>query len=65
MASEDRLLTVAEVAARLQVDVRTIRRYITDGRMRAFKLGGDKTGWRIRASEVERFIREREEASTS
>jgi excisionase family DNA binding protein len=66
MASEDKILTVAEAAERLTVGPRTVRRWIVEKRLRAFALGGQKTGYRLRASEVDRFLREQEEkAATS
>ena len=61
MVTEERLLTVPEVAERLQVHANTVRRWLASGRIRGAKYGGDKTGWRVRPSEVERFIRESEE----
>jgi excisionase family DNA binding protein len=51
----DPWLTVEQVAERLQVHVDTVRRALRDGRMRGFKLSR-KSGWRIRASDVDRYV---------
>ena len=50
------MLTVAEVAARLHVAPKTVRRWIGEGKLGAVRLGGDKTGYRIALSEIERFL---------
>ncbi len=56
----DELLTVREVAQRLKVTEQTVRHWIRDGKLKGARLGGDRTGWRIRESEVERLVREAE-----
>jgi excisionase family DNA binding protein len=55
----ERMLTVKEVAERLRVHVGTVRRWLEEHELRGVKLGG-QAGWRIRESEVERFLKERE-----
>ncbi len=55
----DELLTVGEVVAMLRVHEQTVRRWLRDGEMRGILLS-HKSGYRIRASEVERFLAERE-----
>lgn len=52
----DELLTVDEVAARLKVHPETIREWLRAKRLRGSRLGGTRLGWRIRASELERFV---------
>jgi excisionase family DNA binding protein len=52
----EQLLTVDQVARRLQLHPATIRRWIKSGRLRAISLGSDRAGWRIRRSELEQFI---------
>jgi len=48
------LLTVLEVASRLRVRKETVRRYIKEGRLKAFTLpGGD---YRVRSSDVEALL---------
>jgi excisionase family DNA binding protein len=58
--SDERLYTVAEVAAHLRVNEFTLRRWLREGRLTGFRLGGKTAGWRIRQSELDRFIRTRE-----
>lgn len=51
---EDELLTVVQVAKRLQLHPETIRRWIREGRLHAISLGTTRSGFRIRASELAR-----------
>ena len=53
---EKRFLTVEEVATRLHVGRRTVRRWLRQGRLQGIMPGGLKTGYRIPESELERFI---------
>jgi excisionase family DNA binding protein len=53
----DEVLTVREVAERLAVHKETVRRWLGAGDLEGYRPGGRKTGWRIAASELERFIR--------
>ena len=49
--------TLNEVAKYLRVHPRSIERWLTDGRLKGYKLGNSRTSvWRIRKNEVERFI---------
>ena len=52
---EERWLTVADIAERLQVDEQTVRRWIRDGRLVARQLGG-KAGYRIRPTDFEAYL---------
>ena len=54
--TNERLLTVAQVAERLQAHPETVRRWLKSGRLKGMRPGGDSFGWRIRESEVERFL---------
>jgi excisionase family DNA binding protein len=54
--ADDRLLTVNEVADRLRVHVESVRRWIRQGKMEGSMMGGDRGGYRVAESEVERFI---------
>jgi excisionase family DNA binding protein len=47
------ILTVNQVARLLNRDMKTIRRYIVGGQIKAFKVGRD---WRIEQAELERFL---------
>lgn len=52
----ERLLTVAEVARTMRVSNMTVYRLIKSGQLRAIRVGKN---YRIRESEVERYLRER------
>ncbi len=56
----DKLLTTEQVAELLQVHPFTVLKYIKTGKLKAIKLG---RVWRIRESDVERFLEERSMAS--
>ncbi len=60
MAEE--VLTLEEAAGLLKVPVGTIRRWLREGRIPVVKLGGQKTGWRVLRSDLDRFVRERRHA---
>ena len=53
---KDKLLTVHNVAEQLKVSEYTVRSWLNTGRLKGFRPGGDKAGWRIEQSEVARFI---------
>ncbi len=55
MATEE-LFTVREVAQRLKVHEETVRRWLGAGDLKGYRPGGKKTGWRIAASDLERYI---------
>jgi len=50
--SEDKLLTVDEVAEILRVSYRSVVRYIEHGKIKASKIGT----WRIRHSDLIKFL---------
>lgn len=52
---EERYLTVEQVAERLQVRRETVREWLRRGLLPGVRLG-DRTGWRIRPSDLERFL---------
>ncbi len=60
--AEEQLLTVEEVAARLAVHPDTIRKWIRHKELRAINLGG-RAGYRISATSLSAFLREREEGA--
>jgi excisionase family DNA binding protein len=49
----DKLYTLKEAAELLNVSTKTVTRYIKQGNLKASKLGSQ---WRIKPSEVERFV---------
>ena len=52
--TEDRLLSVADVAQLLSVTEPTVREWIKDGKLKAHRAGA--RFWRIRQSEVDRML---------
>lgn len=61
--ADDQVLTVPEVADRLRVSTATVTSWLRDGRLRGYRIGGTKAGWRIEESDLDRFIADRK-AST-
>lgn len=49
----EEMLTLGEVAKRLKVSVKTIRRWLQEGRLTGFKMG---KLWRVKETELEAFI---------
>lgn len=61
---EDPWLTVAQIAEKLQVHEETVRRWLRQKRLNGHNFSG-RTGYRVRASEVDKFInREIEDAQS-
>jgi excisionase family DNA binding protein len=56
---DERAYTVPEVADRLRVSTWTVYNWLKAGRLGGYRLGGTKAGWRVSASDLERFIAER------
>lgn len=54
--TEDTLLTVHEVADRLRMHPVTVRNWLREGRLRGYRFGSDKMGWRVKQSDLEQFI---------
>lgn len=48
------MLTIKEVAEKLDVSTRTINRYIKEGKLTAYKVGNK---WRFTPEEIQRFIK--------
>jgi excisionase family DNA binding protein len=55
-ASEEQLLSLEDVAGRLQVSDQTVRRWIKSGKLPAYKPGLE---WRIKPSDLEEFLQAR------
>jgi len=51
----DELLTVEEIAERVKVTPETVRRWLRGRRLAGIRLS-DKAGWRVKVSELERFL---------
>ncbi len=58
---EERWYTVEEIVDMLKVHEQTVRRWLKQEELHGVLLGR-KAGWRIRASELERFLAERDTA---
>jgi excisionase family DNA binding protein len=52
---DGRVLTVNQVAQRLQVDVQTVRRWLRNGNLVGIPFGG-RTGWRVTEQELQAFL---------
>jgi excisionase family DNA binding protein len=55
-----RALRVDEVADRLSVHPETVRRWLRDGRLRGFRFGPRKGGWRVSERALAAYVRELE-----
>ena len=51
--AEEKLLTPAQVAERLQIHERTVTRWLRDGYLRGFKLGKE---WRVSPEDLQLFM---------
>jgi excisionase family DNA binding protein len=58
--TDEAQLTVREVAERLRTHEETVRRWLKAGRLKGYRPGGNKVGWRIRESALAEFIADRE-----
>ena len=65
MSDAPQFLTVREVAERLRIPEDTLRIWLRHGRIRGFRPGGKKTGWRITESDLNEFIERRTNALAS
>ena len=52
-------ITTKDIAERLDIHVETVRRWLRTGSLRGVHVGG-KGGYRIRQSDLEEFLRSRE-----
>lgn len=57
-----RLMTVAEVAARVRTTPATVRRWLREGKLRGLMPGGTKLGYRVTEAELDRFLGTQEQA---
>jgi len=62
--TEERLFTVREVAERIRSSPQTVRRWLQQGKLRGFRPGGTKLGYRVRESDLQRFLSGPEESSS-
>jgi excisionase family DNA binding protein len=52
----DTLLTVPEVADRLQVQPATVNGWIRGGKLRAIRVGGSRTGYRVTEADLQQWL---------
>ncbi len=57
---EERWYTVAEIVDTLKVHEQTVRRWLRDGDLRGYNLGG-KSGYRVKAADFDAFLETRME----
>ena len=57
--TEERLLTVRDVAERLAVHENTILNWLRRGQLRGYRVGGTKAGWRVKETDLVRFMERR------
>jgi excisionase family DNA binding protein len=60
----ERMLTVDQVAERLQVNEYTVRRWLREGQLEGVPFGG-RTGWRVKEKDLQAFLdRRRDQGET-
>lgn len=53
---QDEYMTCREVASKCRVDGQTVRRWIREKKVQAFKTGGDHGRWRIHSGSLDEFL---------
>lgn len=53
--SDDEILTIKELASYLKIAEKTAYRFVSEGRIPGFKIGGS---WRFRKSEIDQWTKE-------
>lgn len=57
MSEQDALLTAEDVARIMKVSIRTVRQWVTDGKLEVIQIG--KQDYRITRDDLNKFIEER------
>ena len=57
--AQERMLGVRDITERLGVHENTVLRWLQRGELRGYRLGGRRAGWRVKESDLERFIEQR------
>ncbi len=55
-------MTVNEVAEKLQVHPRTVKRWLNEGKLKGVLLG-DRAGWRVSLEQFDAFLEEQQRAT--
>jgi excisionase family DNA binding protein len=50
------LLTVADVAAALQLSEWTVRHWLAAGQLRGTRIGSTRAGWRVKKTDLDAFV---------
>ena len=61
LSMAEQMLTVEQVAERLQVHRDTVYAWIRSDQLPGYRIGGRKAGFRIKQSDLERFVEARRE----
>jgi excisionase family DNA binding protein len=56
--SQEQMLTVKQVADRMNVDEKTVRKWIQSGQLRALNIGRIRPEYRIRPSDFDEFMQD-------
>ena len=54
--TEERWLTTREIAQRLKLTEYTVREWLRTGRLKGYRPGGDRAGWRVRETDLNEFM---------
>lgn len=55
--ADERWFTVAEIAALLKTQEKTVRQWLRDGKLKGRSFGG-RMGWRVKESDLNAFLNE-------
>ena len=56
--AREKLWTVEQIASYLLVSERSVQGWLRAGKLKGFRVGGDRAGWRVEEADLERFIAE-------
>ena len=54
--TDEKYLTVPEIAARLGMKPTGVQHWLATGRLRGYQPGGRRLGWRVREADLQRFL---------
>jgi excisionase family DNA binding protein len=54
--TDEKYLTIPEIAARLGMQESGVRHWLATGKLRGYQPGGRRLGWRVRERDLERFL---------
>jgi excisionase family DNA binding protein len=63
--TDERYLTVPEIAERLRVTEWTVYQWLRKGRLHGYQPGGRKGGWRVSDTDLRQFIAESRRADSA